>query len=383
MIYACQTINSTSADYWNKILQIKKKRSNFLNPAKVYLKILITSNETTGNGEEKRECFLEIEQQCFQNKTSDTNNTFIKCNNPYDIKIKAYEDSNNVYIYAQCHNRQYGNSLFINVLEEKGDIRRVKYFYQAKFDLLPSDKTEIPIIIEGKSKIMLRTGEDGSKKAQTVAKFTIKKNSNYLQIKFKINSNSTSSPLYGVFDLFLGYNYSSKSQQNRLRVEGGTSMSIFLTTEENDTEYIYTLYSCIMATGRNATFEILECANLNSANFTMFPKYAPNIDLSTLTKSIRPVRNNIIVGTMDNNQSDIASNGKIKYGEINFDGSSTDMTVKFNTPFNYKCLSIQLTGAWKSDNSISYVISELEKDHFKVHLTGGKSITLYYLAIGY
>ena len=383
MIYACQTITSTSADYWNKILQIKKKRSNFLNPAKVYLKILITSNETTGTGEEKRECFLEIEQQCFQNNTGDTSNTFIKCNNPFDIKIKAYEDSNYVYIYAQCHNREYGNSLFINVVEEKGDIRRVKYFYQAKFDLLPTGKTEIPIIIEGKSKIMLRTGEDGSKKAQTVARFTIKKNSNYLQVKFKINSNSTVSPLYGVFDLFLGYNWSSKKTQNRLRVVEGTSDNIFLTTEENDTEYIYTLYSCIMGTGSNATFEIIESANLTTANFVMYPKYGSSVDITTLNRDLFPYKNNIVVGTINDNGCDVANVGKIKYGEIHFDGTSTDMTINFNGSYNVKCLSVQLTGAWKSDNSITYVISELAKDHFKVHLTGGNSITLYYLAIGY
>ena len=230
---------------------------------------------------------------------------------------------------------------------------------------------------------MLRSGEDGSQKAQTVARFTIKKNSNYLQVKFKINSNSTALPLYGVFDLFLGYNWSSKKTQNRLRVVEGTSNNIFLTTEENDAEYIYTLYSCIMGKGSNATFEIIESANLTTANFVMYPKYGGIVDLSTLNKDLSPSKNTIVVGTINDNECDVANVGKIKYGEIHFDGTSFDKTINFDTAFPNKCLSVQLTGAWKSNNSITYVISELAKDHFKVHLTGGNSITLYYLAIGY
>ena len=115
----------------------------------------------------------------------------------------------------------------------------------------------------------------------------------------------------------------------------------------------------------------------------MYPKYGSSVDITTLNRDLFPYKNNIVVGTINDNGCDVANVGKIKYGEIHFDGTSTDMTINFNGSYNVKCLSVQLTGAWKSDNSITYVISELAKDHFKVHLTGGNSITLYYLAIGY
>lgn len=383
MLYSTQTITNTDSKYWCKILEIKKKRANFINPSKLYLKILLTSNESQGTGKEKCETYLDIEQQSYQNNLKDTSNTFIKSNNPYDLKIKAFEDDNYIYIYTQCSIRNYGNSVYINVLEEKGDIRRVKYFYMSKFELLPNI-TEIPIMIEGYSKSFLRSGLDGSIYAQLIAKFYLKKSSNYLEVKFKINSNNTVSPLYGTFDLFLSYNFSNKSMNNRFRVVEGTSNNVFLMQEddEENNQYIFNLYSCIMGTGTIATFEIIESANLNTGNFIMFPNWSSNVELTTLSKDITPVRNNLIVGKINDTNCDIANAGELKYGQINFNGT-TDMTIKFNEPFHTKCLNIQLTGVWKSDNSISYVISNITKEEFKVHLTGGNAITLYYLAIGY
>lgn len=377
MLYIGAPIKSPQAgksNLYNKILTIQKTRSSYGSPQNLYLKLLIRTNNEDNEGVPPKETLLEICQKCANGDIDDKKNTFIYCQDTNDTKVVALEDDKNIYIYCQCARLKYGNAIFVNVLENIGDVKRVEYHYYARFEELPNLE-RYPIYISKGYKYYFRVGDSDWTKRLKIMTIKLPKKNVCCQLKVRVNANSPNSFSMQVAEFY----FSNQKDKNIYKiVEGGGELAV---NQRSDDSYnYYDIYSNIFASGTSPSLEILSADNLLSEYITVyiFGQYE-TIDTSAFTKT-EPYT--VIGGLVTKQKISLGNNVVFQYGEIFFDGTTQDTQVLFNTPFKEGCYNIQLTGQWKSDNSTSYVVSASSKEGFTVHLNQKTGITLYYLAIG-
>ena len=377
MMYGCAPIKSPQAgksNLYNKILTIQKTRSSYASPQNLYLKLLIRTNNEDNEGVPPKETLLEICQKCANGNIDDKKNTFIYCQDTNDTKVIALEDDKNIYIYCQCARLKYGNTIFVNVLENIGDVKRAEYHYYARFEELPNLK-RYPIYISKGYKYYFRIGDSDWTKRLKIMTIKLPKKNVCCQLKVRVNANSPNSFSMQVAEFY----FSNQKDKNIYKiVEGAGELAV--NKRSDDSYNYYDIYSNIFASGASPSLEILSADNLLSEYITVytFGQYE-TIDTSAFTKT-EPYT--VIGGLVTKKRIALGNDVVFQYGEIFFDGTTQDIQVLFNTPFKEGCYNIQLTGQWKSDNNTSYVVSASSKEGFTVHLNQKSGITLYYLAIG-
>lgn len=283
-----------SINYYNKILTIKKIPNNIIYSMRLYVKLLLTSYESNYYKSDyiKQSTFI-IDNFYFSNNLSDKNNTRFYIDNLLNVKVKIFEDDNNIFVYVANNEKFYGNHVKVQEIESFGDTLRLTYHPYAKCEELPEGLNEIPLKINCTDNSVYRVMDSGSTDWQKAFKIaTIKVSSivssgkNHFSFRFTLNSNSQNGMYRSDFLIY----YSSMNDNLRIVNLAVDSQfkSIYYKTNKTDDTFSIDLYTRCCGSGASCEMRILQCENLNSDNLTIYKnsEYVLPSDLD-LTESIK------------------------------------------------------------------------------------------------
>ena len=259
-----------------KILTIKKLPNSIKYSERLYVKLLLTSYETNlYKSDYINQSTLIIDNFYFQNSLSDKNNTRFYTDNLLNVKVKIFEDDNNIYVYVANNYKLYGNYVNVQEIESFGDTLRLTYHPFAKCEELPGGLNEIPLKINCTDNSVYRVMDIGSNDWQKAFKIaTIKVSSivssgkNHFSFRFTLNSNSQNDMYRSDFLVY----YSSMNDDLRivnLSVDSKFK-PIYYKTNKTDDTFSIDLYTKCCGSGSSCKMQILQCENLNSDNLTIY-----------------------------------------------------------------------------------------------------------------